>query len=284
MTLIDGSSLLYVFLRLVELALLVTMTIFWLRSMQRALEACHPLSRNGEPGMVWLTFIPVFGLVWQFIATTRVSEALAREYHRRGWHSEEGRPGLELGTIACVTVTLVFIVRGIWQIHPGIGFIGTLAISAFMYRHLDRLNAYRERLEKEPDLSMQFGQNTFAPGAYAGWPPPPGNVPPFPQQSYGQPPFPPPPAYPSYPPPPAYPSYPPPPAGPNFVPPPANYPPPADPNFIPPPPNYPPPPSNPWMPPPNPWATPPAPDLQQPPPPQQPEDPMKRWMPKEDNK
>lgn len=280
MTLIDGSSLLYVFLRLVELALLVTMTIFWLRSMQRALEACHPLSRNGEPGMVWLTFIPVFGLVWQFIATTRVSEALAREYHRRGWHSEEGRPGLELGTIACVLVTLVFVVRGIWQIHPGVGFIGTLAIGACMYRHLDRLNAYRERLEKEPDLSMQFGQNTFPPGAYAGWPPPPGNVPPpFPQQPYGQPPFPPPanPQWPVYPPPPAYPTYPPPPAGPNFVPPPSNYPPPpVDPNYYPPP--------NPWMPPPNPWATPPAPDLQQPPPPAPPDDPMKRWMPKEDNK
>ncbi len=264
MTLIDGSPLLYIFLRLIDLALFITMTVFWLRSMHRTLQACHPVLRGGEPGLVWLTFIPVFGLVWQFIATTRVSEALAREYHRRGWSSEEGRPGFELGTIACVMVTVVFIVRGIWAIHPGIGFIGTLVVGACMYRHLDRLNAYRERLEKEPDPSMQFGNAFVPPGGYAGWPPPPANVPPFPQP-YGQPQFPPPnPQWPVYPPPAAYPTYPPP----------ANYPPPPAPDYYPPP--------NPWMPPPSPWATP-VPEAP-PPPPQQPDDPMKRWMPKEDNK
>src|SRR4051812_45646553 len=100
MKVIGGSFGLFLFLSLVEVALLITMSIFWIRSMHRALKACHPVSRSTEPDSVWLIFIPLFGFFWQFIMNTKISESLAREYHRRGWHSDENRPGLELGIVA----------------------------------------------------------------------------------------------------------------------------------------------------------------------------------------
>lgn len=157
---IGGPVWLYLLIRLTEVVLLIIMTCYWLRGMQRAMEACHPVSRSTEPGMVWLTLIPVFGFVWQFIASKNTAEALAREYHRRGWHSDEDRPGLELGAVTGVVVCGVVLVRVIFiqDIHPGFGFIGSLAIGFCMFRHVERLNAYRERLEREADPTTAFGQ------------------------------------------------------------------------------------------------------------------------------
>src|ERR1051326_3860152 len=98
----SGPVWLFLLLRLIEFGLVLMMTILWLRAMQRTLEVCDPAVRTAQPSSVWLTLIPVFGFVWQFFINTRVSESLAREYHRRGWHSEEDRPGFELGAVACI--------------------------------------------------------------------------------------------------------------------------------------------------------------------------------------
>ena len=160
MEVVGGPIWLYFLLRLIELAILITMTILWLREMQRSLEACNPVSRQLEPSLVWLTFIPLFGLVWQFICSKRVGDSLSREYYRRQWSNEEECPGNEQGIITAVTVCLVTILRVFFwsQIHPGLFFIGTVAIGFCMFRHFDRLKAFRERLEKEPEY---FGHNPF---------------------------------------------------------------------------------------------------------------------------
>lgn len=155
---IGGSIWLFVVLKLIEGALFLTMTIFWFRSMQRAMESCHPVSRGADPDSVWLCFIPIFGFFWQFICFTKVSESLAREYHRRGWYSDEDRPGKELGVVAGVIICIVVVVKAIFPIHPGLAFICTLAMCFSMYRHMDRLNSFRERLEKEADPTIAFGQ------------------------------------------------------------------------------------------------------------------------------
>lgn len=115
---IGGSLWLFLVLKIIEGGLFLTMTIFWFRSMQRAMDACHPVSRGGvEPNSVWLCFIPLFGFFWQFICFTKVSESLAREYHRRGWHSDEDRPGKELGIVAGVTICIAVLIKSIFPIH-----------------------------------------------------------------------------------------------------------------------------------------------------------------------
>lgn len=163
MQVVGGSIWLFLFLSFLEGAGFLLMSILWVRSMYRAMEACHPVSRFGEPGSVWLIFIPVFGFFWMFISNTKVSESLAREYHRRAWHSDEDRPGMELGIVAGIAICIVVLIRIIFQIHPGFSFIGTIAMCFCMYRHTDRLNSFRERLEKEFDPTTAFGQIPLTP-------------------------------------------------------------------------------------------------------------------------
>lgn len=158
MVVLGGSPWLLIFLFFVEIGIFITFSILWFRSMQRAMKACHPVSRSADPDTIWLNFIPVFGLFWQFICVSRVADSLAREYHRRGWHSDENRPALELGIVAGVVICIAVVIRSVFALHPGIGFFITLAMCLCMYRHTDRLNSFRERLEKELDPTTAFGQ------------------------------------------------------------------------------------------------------------------------------
>ncbi|HEU4716672.1 MAG TPA: hypothetical protein VFU15_02520 [Bacteroidia bacterium] len=157
---IGGPGWLFVLLVLIDIGFVFAMTILWLRSMNNTMDACPVYSRTAEPALVWLTLIPLFGFVWQFIAVFNVSNSLAKEYARRKWSSEENRPALETGIIACIAVVVVTFVRLFFPIHPGIGFIGSMVVAFCMYRHMDRMQAYRERLEKERDPTLQFGQIT----------------------------------------------------------------------------------------------------------------------------
>jgi hypothetical protein len=156
---VGGSPFLLLFLIFIEIGLLITMTALWFRGMQKAMEACHPVSRSAEPESVWLTFIPLFGLVWQFVCVVRISDSIAREYHRRGWHSDEDRPGRELGIVAGVVICIAVLLRVFFPgMHPGFGFLLTLAMCLCMFLHTSRLNSFRERMEKELDPTTAFGQ------------------------------------------------------------------------------------------------------------------------------
>ena len=78
-----GGSLLLA--GLVLLALCLLPLVFYLLTMQRALTLAGKEHRNLEPGMVWLMFIPLFGLVWQFFIVKHVSEAV------RSWAAANGK-------------------------------------------------------------------------------------------------------------------------------------------------------------------------------------------------
>lgn len=220
-----GPIWLLLLLRFIEITSLLVMTIFWVRSMQRTLRACAPSSRMADPSSPGLIMIPLFGLIWQFVANTNVSESIAREYRRRGWHLDENRPGFEQGMVACLIVCAVVLIRTsyavqfpfhffstlvVGNLHPGFGFVGSIIIGFCMYRHMDRLASYRERMETEPDPSLTYSQQPlFAFQQYASqqqWPQQPNAYPP---QNY--PPVMPPvnqpaPVYPQYPPPPQNPA------------------------------------------------------------------------------
>ncbi len=54
------------------------------------------------PGQVWLSLIPLFGIVWQFIIVTRISESLRAEFDERQISVPEEKPGYGLGIAYCV--------------------------------------------------------------------------------------------------------------------------------------------------------------------------------------
>lgn len=80
--------------------------IFYTLTLQRALSRCAPESRTMEPGMVWLLYIPLFTLIWNFVVVNRVSASLQNEFRRRGLAGpvDTGRGvGLAMSVLACLS-------------------------------------------------------------------------------------------------------------------------------------------------------------------------------------
>jgi hypothetical protein len=90
---------------LIVFAIFLIPTIFYLLTLQKALNRCAPASRAMSPGMVWLMLIPIFNLVWQFFIVLNMSKSLAAEFQRRGI-PEEPEPGQTIGLIMCVSSLL----------------------------------------------------------------------------------------------------------------------------------------------------------------------------------
>ncbi len=86
--------------------------VFFLLTQQHALAACSPTVRKMEPGMVWLQFVPIFNLVWQFLVVLAISESLQQEFQRRNLPVEPN-PSRGIGLAVCILncVSLVPIVN-----------------------------------------------------------------------------------------------------------------------------------------------------------------------------
>jgi hypothetical protein len=90
---------------LILLAIFFIPTIFYLLTLQKALNRCSPASRAMNPGMVWLMLIPLFNLVWQFFVVLNMAKSLGAEFQARGI-PEEPDPGQTIGLIMCVSALL----------------------------------------------------------------------------------------------------------------------------------------------------------------------------------
>ena len=86
---------------LIGCAIFLIPFIFYLLTLQKALNRCSPENRAMNPGMVWLTLIPLFGLVWQFFVVINVAKSLGAEFQKRGM-AEEPQPGKTLGLVTCI--------------------------------------------------------------------------------------------------------------------------------------------------------------------------------------
>jgi hypothetical protein len=78
---------------------LLVIGIFFLRTLSRALERCHPENRAMSPGSVWLNLIPCFNIIWQFVTVIRVGDSLKTEFVERRL-DEGGDYGKTLGLAA----------------------------------------------------------------------------------------------------------------------------------------------------------------------------------------
>lgn len=57
------------------LIFLVTVALFFW-TQHRTLNAVRPENRRMQPGLVWLQFIPLFGLGWQFYVIGKISDSI----------------------------------------------------------------------------------------------------------------------------------------------------------------------------------------------------------------
>ena len=181
-----GLSILLFFLIFFAAALLPM--IFYLITLQRALNKCSPYNRTMPPGQVWLQIIPVFGWVWQFFVVGALSSSLEREYAARRMPIE-AQPGRSLG--------IALGVLGICAVLP-IPFLSIVLPIAYLVlwiMYWVKIAGYSRRLDYAPSYAVPpggppAGQYYLAPGAY---PPPQGpagyGALPYGGQPYAAPPY-----------------------------------------------------------------------------------------------
>lgn len=78
----------------------IVVLIFYILSMQKALDLAGAQHRKMDPPMVWLMLIPLFNLVWHFFVVKAVAESI------QGWAGDSGiqvgDAGYTIGLVACI--------------------------------------------------------------------------------------------------------------------------------------------------------------------------------------
>jgi len=77
--------------------------IFFILTLQKALNQCAPVSRTMEPALAWLLIIPFVHLIFSFFVVLAMARSLANEFARRGIPSSEPEPGKAVGLAMCIS-------------------------------------------------------------------------------------------------------------------------------------------------------------------------------------
>jgi hypothetical protein len=86
---------------LIAIAIIYVPMVFYLLTLQRALNRCTPQNRAMTPGLVWLMLIPLFNIIWHFFVVINIAKSLGAEFQKRGI-AEEPNPGQKLGMVMCI--------------------------------------------------------------------------------------------------------------------------------------------------------------------------------------
>jgi len=76
--------------------------IFYLITLQKTLKAISPENRKIPPAQVWLMFIPLFGILWQFMLVSKIADSIKAENLVREFELQESRPGYSVGLAMCI--------------------------------------------------------------------------------------------------------------------------------------------------------------------------------------
>ena len=128
-----------VVLILIVIGIMLVPAIFYLLTLQKALERCSIESRTTSPGSVWLLLIPLFNLVWLFIIVTKISESLHNEFTKRNI-PEDPQPGKSLGITYAVLV--------VCSIIPLLGILASLAALVCWILYWVKIAGYSKKLEQ----------------------------------------------------------------------------------------------------------------------------------------
>lgn len=143
----DEESLLIIVALVTVIAMLIVAFLF-LWSQQKLLSAIQPGNREMSPGSVWLQLIPVFGIVYQFIVVSRISNSIVNEIESRATDSvilpemsmsSDKRPLYGVGITYCVLFCC--------GVFPVIGGIFSLAGFICMIVYWTQLASYRRQIE-----------------------------------------------------------------------------------------------------------------------------------------
>ena len=143
--------LILVFIGLFALGLLVVYVFFMLEQ-QNILKAIQPENRLMRPGEVWLQFIPLYNLVWQFIVVIRISDSIQREF--ASWENDSifGLPDVQVAHIINTRPTyeigMAYCILSCCQIIPFIGAFAGIAGVVCWIIYWVKLVEFRRRIQR----------------------------------------------------------------------------------------------------------------------------------------
>jgi len=115
----EDALLIFGFLCFLLIAALV-IAVFYLLTLQKALSRVARHNRLMEPGLVWLSLIPLIGLVWSFFIATRIPDSLRNEFRERGiddlsdYGKRIGLANAILGVVLSAAAVLSIIAPSLW--------------------------------------------------------------------------------------------------------------------------------------------------------------------------
>jgi hypothetical protein len=93
---------------LVAFAIMLVPMIFYILTLQKAINKCAPENQAMQPAMAWLMLVPCFNLIWHFFVVINMSKTLGAEFQKRG-QAEDAEPGKKLGLVMCILACCGFI-------------------------------------------------------------------------------------------------------------------------------------------------------------------------------
>jgi hypothetical protein len=86
---------------LIAFVIMLLPLIFYILTLQKAINKCAPENRAMQPAMTWLLLVPCFSLIWHFFVVINMAKTLGAEFQKRG-QAEEPAPGQKIGLITCI--------------------------------------------------------------------------------------------------------------------------------------------------------------------------------------
>jgi hypothetical protein len=103
---------------LIILAVVIIIQILFLLTLHRTMKEVRERNREVQPGMVWLTLIPLFGMIWIIILVTKIANSLRKEFEDRDWRTDGESFGRTVGLLYAwggVASVVISIIQNVLQ-------------------------------------------------------------------------------------------------------------------------------------------------------------------------
>jgi len=132
----------------------IAIMVFFLLNLQNAMKQVGEPRRLVPPANVWLLFIPLFSIVYQFILYPKISDSIKAEYEHRGM-KPEGDFARTIG-ITMAVLGVVGLIRYAGAIQA-IGTLAGLANFVLMIIYWVKIANYKNKLASTPSDGVVFG-------------------------------------------------------------------------------------------------------------------------------
>ncbi len=134
-----------IILILIVLGIMIIPQIFYLITLQKTIKQVSVENQKIQPNQVWLTLIPLFGLIWQFIMVNRVALSLQAEFKKRNINIVEEKPGYFIGLTYCTLFCC--------SIIPVLGVLAGIGGLVCWVIYWVKINNYKTELETRENIN-----------------------------------------------------------------------------------------------------------------------------------